>query len=118
MVDDREDSAEAVALLLNTLSCETRIAANGDAAVAEFSTFEPHLVVLDLQLGNEDGCEVLKRLSQDRQRTPVTVCLTGQSDQRTRCLDAGFDHYMVKPADFQEIEQLVGKARGRLDAAG
>jgi CheY-like chemotaxis protein len=57
-----------------------------------------------------NGYEVAQRLRQDSVgRTPLLVAVTGwgQEDDRRRAHEAGFDHHLVKPIDFGELDRLL-----------
>jgi len=94
--------------------------ADGLAAELALNTVDYSLVVLDLGLPGRDGLEVLRRLRQRKNRTPVLV-LTARAglDDRVGGLKAGADDYLVKPFALPElearIEALRRRANGGLD---
>ena len=65
---------------------------------------------MDIGLPKLNGYEVAQRIrQQDTLKNTVLVALTGyglESD-RKRSQAAGFDHHLVKPADFDEIENIL-----------
>ena len=67
-------------------------------------------MLLDIGLPGLDGYEVARRIRQEATlKNIVLVALTGygQDTDRQLAQDAGFDHHLVKPADFNEIEKLL-----------
>jgi CheY-like chemotaxis protein len=110
VVDDNQDSAESLGALLGFLGADVRTANDGPEALESFATFDPLLVFLDIGMPEMDGYEVARRIRAGfPERRPVLVALTGwgQSDDRQRARDAGFDHHLVKPADFAALQTLV-----------
>lgn len=105
IVEDTEDLADAIAGRLRKLGHAVDLAADGEEADELLRQESYHLVVLDLMLPGIGGKEVLSRLRQRRNRTPVLV-LTARSgvDDKVGVLDFGADDYLVKPFDFRELE--------------
>ena len=112
VVDDNEDAAESLALFLGVIGHEVRTAADGLEALRLAGEFHPHAVILDIGLPGLDGWEVARRLRQDTDLGGVMlVALTGHTDEGhgRRCLEAGFDFHLLKPADPYELKKLLGR---------
>ena len=105
IVEDTDDLAEAICGRLRRLGYAVDRASDGEEADELLRQEGYHLVVLDLILPGIGGQEVLSRLRQRRNRTPVLV-LTARSgvDDKVGVLDYGADDYLVKPFDFRELE--------------
>ena len=70
----------------------------------------PDVVLLDIGLPGLTGYEVAQGIRQQATlKNIVLVALTGygQESDRQRSREAGFDHHLVKPADFCEVEQIL-----------
>jgi CheY-like chemotaxis protein len=116
VVDDCEDMAESLALFLTLTGHEVRTAADGPAALRAAREFRPDAIILDIALPILDGCEVARRLREDKDLARVVlVALTGHAGegQRRRCLEAGFDFHLVKPADPHEVQALLAGCNGQ-----
>jgi signal transduction histidine kinase len=110
VVDDNVDSAESLAELLRFSGHEVCCVHDGATALASTAEWRPGVVLLDIGLPHMDGYEVAKRIrEQDALDEVVLVALTGygqESDfQQSRA--AGFDHHLVKPADFTRIQEIL-----------
>lgn len=118
VVDDNLDSARSMALLLEISGYEVQLAHDGDAAIDVAIATRPHAVILDIGLPGRDGYAVARALRQDpvcRHALIVGVSGYGQAEDRSRSREAGFDAYLVKPVDLDQLLSLLGKAR-RIDA--
>ena len=114
VVDDNEDAARALAMLLRYSGNEVRTALDGPTALEFAVAFGPELILLDLGMPGMDGCEVARRIRQNPELEAVClVALTGwgQEDDRRRTRDAGFDHHLVKPVDPDELDAVIRKLR-------
>jgi CheY-like chemotaxis protein len=110
VVDDNEDAAECLALFLALSGNESLTASDGPSAVRGAGTFHPDAVVLDIGLPGMGGCEVARRIREVPGLDGVVlVALTGRGDEadRQRCLEAGFDFHLVKPADPLEVQVAI-----------
>lgn len=109
VVDDVKETAVSLAQLLSLWGHEVQVAYSGSAALEVVDEFKPDAVLLDIGLPGMDGYEVASRL-----RAKLDACLliaqTGyghESDQQ-KAIEAGFDHYLVKPLDLNTLRELLG----------
>ena len=110
IVDDNEDSAESMAMLLQLGGHDTRTAPDGPRALEIAQEYGPDLVLLDLGLPGMSGFEVADHLrSLPGFEKVVLVAMTGygQDEDRRRTKAAGFAHHLVKPVDPATLDKLV-----------
>ena len=101
---------EILAMLLEASGHDVRTAHDGPTALEAALDYRPNVVLLDIGLPGLDGYEVAKRLRQQPVlQNVVLVAMTGygQEADRQRSQEAGFDHHLVKPADFGKVEQIL-----------
>lgn len=111
VVDDNQDAAESLNMLLQLLGGQLRLAHDGPAALATLEEFCPDLIFLDIGLPGMDGYEVARRIREGPcGKTTKIVALTGlgQDEDRQRSLQAGIDEHLVKPVNLQEIKRVLG----------
>lgn len=105
LVEDDALLADGLARSLRQSGYLVEVASDGPTADRWLQDGEFDLTLLDLGLPGLDGSEVLQRLRQRKQRTPVLVLSARQGlDERVRLLDLGADDYMVKPVALAELE--------------
>jgi signal transduction histidine kinase len=115
VVDDNEDAAETLALLLSADGYATRVAHDGPRALALVGDFVPDVAVLDIGLPVMDGYELARRLRAESGVGRVRlIALTGygQADDVRRAKEAGFDEHLVKPVDPTKREATVARLLG------
>jgi len=115
LVDDERAITSNLAPFLERAGFDLAVAADGEEALQQASSFGPDLVVLDVLMPKIDGREVLRRLRQAGDWTPV-ILLTqvGESTERAMALEEGADDYLNKPFDPHE---LVARIRAVLRRA-
>jgi DNA-binding response OmpR family regulator len=110
VVEDNPDTAESLARFLR-LGCgyEVSIASDGLNGVRMALEIHPDVVICDLGLPKRNGLLVAEELVERLPRRPLMIAVTGYGNQvsREHATDAGFDHFLVKPADPFEIEALI-----------
>jgi PAS domain S-box-containing protein len=110
IVDDNEDSAWSMATLQSLRGHTTRTAFTGPDAVAAAAEFVPDVVLLDIGLPGMDGYEVARRLRAMPETAGIfLVAMTGygSDEDRARARLAGFDEYLVKPADHNLLQSWM-----------
>ncbi|MGC1275581.1 MAG: PAS domain S-box protein [Planctomycetaceae bacterium] len=114
VVDDNVDAAETLAMLLKATKHDVRTAHDGPAALEAALDYRPDVVLLDIGLPGLDGFEVARRIRQEPTlKNVVLIAMTGyglESD-RQHSQEAGFDHHLVKPADFAELQKLFAELK-------
>jgi len=106
VVDDKEDSAKSLGILLEMTGNEVRMAHDGSAAVREAAAFRPHAVLLDIGMPRMNGYDAARAIrSEAWGRDVYLIALTGwgQDIDRFRSREAGFDLHLVKPVAPAEI---------------
>ena len=110
IVDDNEDAAESLAVLLRLEGQEVRVAFNGPEALELAAVFRPEVVFLDIGMPGMDGYEVARRLRALPQLGEVVLVAQtgwGQEEDRRRSREAGFDQHLVKPTDPAALRSLL-----------
>jgi two-component system CheB/CheR fusion protein len=110
VVEDYQDMADSLCLVLQLLGYDARAAYSGPDGVRMAAEFRPDVVVSDIGLPGLDGYEVARRVRQ----LPgldgvllVAVTAYGSAEDRRRGREAGFDHYLVKPVDLCDIRGVL-----------
>ena len=112
IVDDNRDAADSMATLLRMGGHEVHVAYEGSAGVALALAHGVEVALIDIGLPGMDGHEVAKHLRQhDQTAGMVLVALTGygRDEDRSSSRDAGFDHHLVKPVQWELLEQVLQK---------
>ena len=110
VVDDNEDSAESLTILLSLAGHETHTAYDGLEAIEAAETFQPDVILLDIGLPKLNGFEVARKIrEQPWGQAMVLVALTGwgQEEDRHRSREAGFNHHLTKPVDPLALTNLL-----------
>jgi PAS domain S-box-containing protein len=113
VVDDNEAAAMILAMSIEQMGHETRVAENGLAGVELAAAFLPDAIFMDLGMPVMDGWEAARNIrSQEWGKAVMLVALTGwgQEEDRRKTREAGFDHHLVKPAHPSTIRDLLDPA--------
>jgi PAS domain S-box-containing protein len=121
VVDDNEDAAEMMAMVLRDRGHEVEAAFDGVEALAKLDAFGPQVVCLDIGLPGMDGFEVARRMrARSGGDALVLLAVTGygQDTDRLAAQAAGFDDLIVKPTSGDALEQAIARfERGRTAVA-
>ena len=110
IVDDMAAAAESLEALLRVHGHQVQHACDGREALARMRTFLPDVVLLDIGLPGMTGFEVAQAIRADEATSGcLIVAVSGysQEEHRRRALEAGVDHYLVKPADLDALLDLI-----------
>jgi CheY-like chemotaxis protein len=111
VVEDNDDSREALGAALQLLGHEVSFASSGPDAIARAAAERPQALIVDIGLPGMDGFEVartIRRMPQLRRVRMIALSGYGSTSDKERALEAGFDHHMTKPTDVARIERLLG----------
>ena len=110
VADDNRDSADSLAMLLDSMGYDTRTAYDGLKALELGATFEPDIVLLDIGMPKLNGYETCRRIREQAWgKNAVLIACTGlglEEDKR-RSQEAGFNLHMVKPVDPVVLMKLL-----------
>ncbi|WP_296898181.1 PAS domain S-box protein [Thiohalocapsa sp.] len=113
VVDDNEDIAESLRMLLNLLNAEVRVACGGAEAVELCKEWQRSHVLMDLGMPGMDGYEAARRLRAEHPDDDFRlIALTGwgHDDVRHQTRDAGFDQHLVKPVGVAELKAALSSS--------
>lgn len=112
VVDDNHDVADSMAMLLESIGGEIRVAYDGSAGIDAAAEFRPDIAFVDLRMPHLDGYETARRI---RERlgpdAPRLIALSGAGDKEGS-LNAGFDVHLTKPVSAEALETLLREAAG------
>jgi CheY-like chemotaxis protein len=112
IVDDNEDAANSLAVLLRLQGHLAQVAHGGADAIRAAMDFRPDAILLDIGMPGMDGYEVARQIRQRPELAGVVIAaLTGwgQEEDRRRTKAAGFDYHLVKPLDPRVLDDLLAK---------
>ena len=112
VVDDDQDLAEMLGIVLTSSGFDVDLVGRGDEALEVFRNNPPDLVLLDVMLPGIDGVEVCRLIRQESMVPIVMLSAKGETQDIVRGLEAGADDYMQKP--FRDKAELIALIRTRL----
>jgi len=110
VVDDNEDSANSLALLLSACGFESQVAYNGLTGLEVARTYQPDCLILDIRMPGMDGYTLAKTLRQEAAlQSAKLIALSAYSDlnHQQKVQAAGFDYQLVKPADPEQVVRML-----------
>ncbi|HEV8579351.1 MAG TPA: response regulator [Thermoanaerobaculia bacterium] len=111
VIEDHQDAAESLALLLELIGHQAEVAFNAREGVEKARSFRPDVVLCDIGLPDGmDGYAVARELRADPElRSAYMIALTGygQEEDRQRAMAAGFDAHLTKPADLDALRRML-----------
>ncbi|MDP1953809.1 MAG: response regulator [Polaromonas sp.] len=121
VVDDNVDAADTLQALLGMDGFAVTTVYNGVAAVDQVKVATPDVVVMDIGMPGLDGYDAARLIRrQPGGEKILLIALTGwgQSNDRRRASEAGFDHHLVKPVDYDMLMKCLESLSGERVAQG
>jgi CheY-like chemotaxis protein len=114
LVDDNLDAVESLAMVLEMDGHSVRVASNGQAALRLAEEITPDAAIVDIGMPGMNGYEVARRLRSTVEGQKMTlIALTGwgQPEDQRQAFAAGFDHHCTKPADIEDLLEMIAAGR-------
>ena len=116
VVDDNQDSAQSMGVLLRLQGHDVHLADAGAVALRAAADHRPDVILLDIGMPGMNGYEVARQLrSQEGFADTLLVAVTGygRPSDIKQTQSAGFDHHLVKPIDYDKLESLLAATSSR-----
>jgi PAS domain S-box-containing protein len=112
IVEDNDDAREMLRYLLERVGHEVSDAADGPSGLDRALSSRPDAAVIDVGLPGLDGYELARRIRAAGRGEMLLIAMTGygQTADRQRGLEAGFDAYLTKPIEVERLAELIGTA--------
>lgn len=108
LVDDNQMVCKAIGRLLETSGHEVAVAFDGQSALEKAREFQADVVVLDLELPDMGGYELLGQLKKLKTLAHTkSIALTGYGEEFRHHEGVEFDHFLTKPTDAKVLENLL-----------
>ncbi len=113
VVDDVEDAAATLALMLELDGYEVRTAHDGAQALAMIDSFGPHCILFDIDMPGMDGFELSRRVRERHDNDIVLIAVTARPAHDPRVAGAFrvADHYFSKPVDPRLLHKVLPPLR-------
>ena len=117
VAEDNKTNQMLIKILLQELGLEVVIAQDGQMAVEKYRQERYNIVFMDINMPNKNGIEAMleiKDYQKEHQLSTPIVALTANavSGDKEKYLAEGFDDYLAKPIDSQELEVILKKYLG------
>lgn len=113
IIEDNADARETLATLLRMLGHRADTAATGPEGVQHALAHRPQVVLIDFALPGLDGLQVARQLRAGLGNAVTLVAVTGYvtEEDRQRARAAGFDAYLSKPVELEELNRVLAPTR-------
>jgi CheY-like chemotaxis protein len=114
VADDNRDSADSLGMLLRLAGHDVEVAYDGSAAIAIANTLEPDVILLDIGMPKMNGYDAARNIRREAwSANTVLIALTGwgQTEDKLRAQQAGFDRHLVRPVDSAELAAALQATR-------
>jgi CheY-like chemotaxis protein len=113
LIEDNHDAAHTLQILISRMGFDVDIALSGLDGLDAARRTTPDIVICDIGLPGLDGFAVARALRSDAATSDAFLIAQsgyGQADDVRKALDAGFDLHLIKPVDFNQLQQTLRSA--------
>ncbi|AFY44886.1 response regulator [Nostoc sp. PCC 7107] len=115
VVDDDDDSRFYVTTVLESDGANVVAVASAAAALAALIKLQPEVLVCDIAMPEEDGYTLIRKVrslkpDQGGQIPAIALTAYGDTEDRVRALEAGFQTHVAKPVDPNELVEIVASS--------
>ena len=122
VADDERDTATTLAAILRDEGHEVQMVLRGDQTLEMCRLFRPDVVIADVNMSGESGYAIARELHERHgELAPLMVAISGKwtkTSDRLLGKSVGFDHYLLKPCEPNELLPLLEPLRAADSAAG
>lgn len=121
VVDDDRRTAQGLAAMIGVLGHTVGIAYGPRMAIQQLNEVIPDVIFLDVNMPGVTGLEVLRYLRRDPYTANVPVVIVSANDtteEKKQALEAGANHYIVKPPTIDDIESALARMLAGLASDG
>src|SRR6266496_921711 len=111
VVDDEPQITRVLRTVLSSQGYQVRTAAEGEAALSNFTEWRPELVITDLYMPHMYGVELCRRIREVSNVPIIVLSVRGEERSKVEALDSGADDYVTKPFG---IDELLARVRAAL----
>jgi signal transduction histidine kinase len=111
IIEDNADIRDLLRIKLRQLGHQVDVAEDGVKGLEKVLETKPEIALVDIGLPALDGYEVAKRVREALGASIYLVALTGygQADDKRKALESGFNVHLTKPADFVDLQNVIGR---------
>ena len=107
IIDDSQAMNQLLARFLQRERFQVSAISDSRQALAEFTRFQPDLVLLDLNMPYLSGWDICRRLKAERSVPVVIFSVRDEKEDIARGFEAGADDYLIKPFEFPDLLQRI-----------
>ncbi|MGM0422203.1 MAG: hybrid sensor histidine kinase/response regulator [Pseudomonadota bacterium] len=109
VIDDNRDSVSMLHSMLEKAGATVETATDATMGLTRARAFAPHCMIVDIGLPDMDGHDLVGLLKEECDTDTLCIALTGYGYKGAseKAKQAGFDHYMIKPACFDHLLSLM-----------
>ncbi|MEO8589409.1 MAG: PAS domain S-box protein, partial [Flavobacteriales bacterium] len=110
VVDDNQDAAVTMSMILRKRGHVVEVAHDGEEAIARAGSFRPEVIFMDIGMPRMNGyeaCKAIRQFPEGKNITIVALSGWGQEEDRRRSEEAGFDRHLVKPIDGNTLQSVI-----------
>jgi CheY-like chemotaxis protein len=114
VVNDSRDFRTLMADLLGAVGYQVATASTGGSAIPQAVSFQPGLILMDVQMPELDGCEACRLIKHHPELSDIPVLLiSGDGEVASRAVAAGADAFMPKPFHLDRLLARIRSLMGR-----
>ena len=108
VVDDEPEICDFLKSFFEDRDFEVRTALSGERALELVETYRPHVMLLDIKMGNVDGLAVLRKVKEKNPKLKVIMVTALETTEKIEeAMRLGADNYITKPLSLEYLENDV-----------
>ena len=109
IVDDDREMGRLLRTLFELEGHQVVVVPAYEDVINSLREVKPDVVVMDVRLHGEETIDLVPQIRQDAQLAAMPLVMTSGMDRRRECIDAGADHFVLKPFLPDDLVRMVGE---------